>query len=100
MARGTFLIRRTTMPGVEAIEAETDHVFPRHTHEQFGIGVVRRGAHRSLSGRGMVEAGPGNVITVNPGEVHDGMPIGDQGRQWSMLYLDPDVVGDLIDGLE
>ncbi|WP_375781517.1 AraC family ligand binding domain-containing protein [Roseococcus suduntuyensis] len=31
----------------------------------------------SSSGRGPVEAGPGDVITVNPGEVHDGAPIGE-----------------------
>jgi AraC-like DNA-binding protein len=92
MARGKFLIRRTDMPGVEAIEAASDHVFPRHTHEQFGIGVILSGAQRSLSGRGMVDAMPGNVITVNPGEVHDGMPIGDQGRVWTMLYFDPAVI--------
>ena len=94
MARGKFLIGRTTMAGVEAVEAETDHIFPKHTHDQFGIGVIRHGAHRSLSGRGTVEAGPGNVITVNPGEVHDGMPIGDHGRGWTMLYFDPAVVLD------
>lgn len=77
------------MPGVEAVEASTRHTFARHTHEQFGIGVIWQGAHRSHSGRGMVEAGPGDMIMVNPGEVHDGMPIGDAGRSWRMLYFDP-----------
>jgi AraC-like DNA-binding protein len=94
MVRGTFRIRRTTILGVEAVEAETTHVFPKHTHDQFGIGVIRRGAQKSLSGRGVVEAGQGNVITVNPGEVHDGMPIGDRGRMWTMLYFDPQVILD------
>jgi len=58
-------------------------------HEQFGIGVVERGGQLSHSGRGQVEAGPGDVITVNPGEVHDGTPIGDAGRSWRILYFDP-----------
>ena len=31
---------------------------------------------------------PATSITVNPGEVHDGAPIGDSGRSWSMLYFD------------
>jgi AraC-like DNA-binding protein len=39
----------------------------------------------------MVEAGPGDVITCNPGEVHDGRPIGDT-RTWRMLYLPPELV--------
>jgi len=83
------------MPGVEAVTADSGRAFPRHTHEQFGIGIVERGAQKSFSGRGMVEAGPGDVITVNPGEVHDGTPIGDVGRAWRMLYFDPDVIAEL-----
>lgn len=80
------------MRGVEAIAADSLHAFPRHTHEQFGIGIVDRGAQRSASGRGMVEAHAGDVITVNPGEVHDGTPLGDAGRAWRMLYFDPEIV--------
>lgn len=61
-------------------------------HDQFGIGVIESGGQMSLSGRGQVEAGPGDVITVNPGEVHDGTPVGDDGRSWRILYFDPAVV--------
>ena len=53
------------------------------------------GAQRSWSGRGAVEAGLGDVITVNPGEVHDGAPIG-EARAWSMLYLAPSLVGSIV----
>ncbi|WP_119275039.1 AraC family transcriptional regulator [Taklimakanibacter deserti] len=87
---------RCGMAGVEAVLASTRHVFPRHTHDQFGIGVIHQGAHRSLSGRGMVEAGTGDVITVNPGEVHDGAPIGDHGRSWRILYFDPAVISAVV----
>jgi AraC-like DNA-binding protein len=76
--------------------AQSRHAFPRHTHDQFGIGVIERGAQKSLSGRGMVEAGPGDTITVNPGEVHDGIPVGDAGRMWRMLYFDPWRVADAV----
>jgi AraC-like DNA-binding protein len=61
-------------------------------HEQFGIGVVERGGQLSHSGRGQVEAGPDDIITVNPGEVHDGIPVGDSGRSWRILYFEPSVV--------
>ena len=85
-------MQRSAIPGVQAVSARSGHAFARHTHEQFGIGVMRAGAQVSHSGRGQVEAGPGYVITVNPGEVHDGAPIGDGERAWQMLYLDPGVV--------
>lgn len=90
--RNGFRIFRCGMAGVQAVVARSDHHFARHTHDQFGIGVIESGAQKSASGRGPVEAGPGDVITVNPGEVHDGAPIGDEGRFWQMLYFDPDVV--------
>ncbi|MBA3448774.1 MAG: AraC family transcriptional regulator [Pseudaminobacter sp.] len=102
MKNRQFRMLRSRSPGVEAVEAETRHVFPRHTHDRFGIGVIHRGAQKSLSGRGMVEAVAGDTITVNPGEVHDGAPIGDASRSWRMLYFDPaliaDAVGDMSQG--
>ncbi|MEQ9333433.1 AraC family transcriptional regulator [Thalassobaculum sp.] len=92
MSRGGFRMLRCAMPGVEAVEAASRHSFARHTHDRFGIGMIHRGAQRSLSGRGTVEAGAGDVITVNPGEVHDGMPIGEGGRAWRILYFEPALV--------
>lgn len=92
MPSGQFLILRSALAGVQAVSAHSRHAFGRHMHEQFGIGVICHGAQVSHSGRGRVEAGPGHVITVNPGEVHDGAPLGDGARAWQMLYLDPDVV--------
>lgn len=77
------------LPGVHAVEARSAHAFPRHFHEEYGIGLISHGAQKSLSGRGMVEAGAGDLITVNPGEVHDGLPVNGDGRSWRMLYFDP-----------
>ncbi|KKB08402.1 AraC family transcriptional regulator [Devosia geojensis] len=93
-ARGQFRILKSALAGVEVIAADSAHTFARHTHETFGIGLVERGAQKSASGRGMVEAGAGDVITVNPGEVHDGAPIGEAGRAWRMLYIDPAVIAE------
>ncbi|WP_454675186.1 AraC family ligand binding domain-containing protein [Achromobacter pestifer] len=92
MKPAQFTMQRSALAGVQAVAAQSRHRFARHTHDQFGIGVIRAGAQVSHSGRGQVQAGPGHVITVNPGEVHDGAPIGDGMRAWQMLYLDPDVV--------
>jgi AraC-like DNA-binding protein len=96
MNGGQFRMPKTIMPGIAAVVADSDRSFPRHMHDQFGIGLVERGAQKSLSGRGMVEAEAGHVITVNPGEVHDGIPLGEGGRAWRMLYLDIAIVRDTI----
>jgi AraC-like DNA-binding protein len=82
----------TCAPGVAAFSLASDRAFPRHAHDQFGIGVIAEGAHRSWSGRGEVEARAGEVITVNPGEMHDGAPLAGAARRWRMLYVDPAIV--------
>ncbi|WP_206615034.1 AraC family transcriptional regulator [Mesobaculum littorinae] len=70
--------------------------FPRHAHDQFGLGVVRVGGHASWSACGPVEAGPGDVIAVSPEEMHDGAPVG-PGREWEMLYVDPATVARFVE---
>ena len=91
MTRHAFTVKRIADLGVELIEAESGRTFSKHVHEQYGIGLVVRGAQRSASGRGQVEAAAGDLISVNPAEVHDGMPIHDM-RRWHMLYFDPVVI--------
>lgn len=92
------------LDGVDAMTAVTARSFPRHTHDQYGIGVVDAGGHASASDRKQVEAGPGTLIFVNPGEVHDGHAIHKQPRSWRMLYLDPSMLdearSDISDGAD
>ena len=66
---------RSGIPGVEAMTLFSDHVFPRHSHDHFGIGIMTPGAQRSWSLVGHVESEAGDVIMCNPGEMHDGMPL-------------------------
>lgn len=80
---------RSALHGIHAMQADSSRTFARHSHDEYGIGLIVRGAQRSFSGRGMVEAGPGDIIMVNPGEVHDGQPMQDGGRAWLMLYIQP-----------
>lgn len=92
--------RRTSWPGVVAVEAFSRHAFGRHTHDEFGIGVLLQGAQDSASGRGPVRAAAGQVITVNPGEVHDGRPVGGAPRRWRMLYFHSAVMARAFEGIE
>ena len=87
---------RSTLAGVEALSLRTDLAFPRHSHDHFGIGLITEGAQRSWSCIGQVEAGPGDVIMVNPGEIHDGVPLHGGPRSWRMLYFEPRLVRQLL----
>jgi AraC-like DNA-binding protein len=88
-------VTATPWPGVFATDVESARHYERHWHSSFGIGFIERGAHRSLSGRGIVDAQAGDVITCNPGEVHDGRPLGALSRRWRIVYLDPPVLASM-----
>jgi AraC-like DNA-binding protein len=82
-------------PGVFGTDIDSARQYNPHWHATFGFGLMERGAHRSMSGRGIVDARVGEVITTNPGEVHDGRPLGGASRRWRMIYLDPQVMASL-----
>lgn len=86
---------KTLTPVIDAMTAVTAMSFSRHTHDQYGIGTIDQGGHASLSDSGKVEARPGDLILVNPGEVHDGRPLDSRGRAWRMLYFEPGWIHEL-----
>lgn len=75
--------------GVHAAVVRSERHYGRHSHGTFGFGVVDVGAHRSSSGRGTVDAFAGQIVTTNPGEVHDGRPLGAPSRTWCTVYVAP-----------
>lgn len=83
---------RTNREGVEAVTAISTRQFPRHAHDGYGLGLLDSGAHRTWSPIGHVEAVAGDVITINPEEMHDGAPVRGGARQWRMIYLEPTIV--------
>jgi AraC-like DNA-binding protein len=94
-----FRFHPTSLSGLEAVSATSAHIFPKHTHDTYGIGFISAGGQISASGRGQVEAEAGQLISVNPGEVHDGAPLGRMPRSWSMLYLTPDLAAESVSDL-
>jgi AraC-like DNA-binding protein len=86
----------TPWEGVYGTQIESARHYRRHSHAVFGIGLMERGAQKSASGRGQVEAYAGDIIMCNPGEVHDGQPLGSPSRRWRMLYLEPAAMADAM----
>jgi AraC-like DNA-binding protein len=84
---------RSVIRGIEAMTLISNHYFPRHSHDQLGIGVIAFGVQRSWSGVGQVEASPADVIMRSPGEMHDGVPLEGRVRGWRIMYFDPVLVG-------
>src|SRR4051812_29131495 len=80
------------LSGVYSTHIDSAQQFGRHWHDTYGFGFIEHGAQEWFSGRGVVRGYPGDVITTNPGEVHDGRPLGPPTRRWRIVYIDADVM--------
>lgn len=82
--------------GVHAVLMESARAFDKHWHDSFGFGLMDRGGQVSASGRGQVQSLAGQIITTNPGEVHDGVPLHQSARRWRMVYVAPEVLAEMV----
>jgi AraC-like DNA-binding protein len=76
------------VPGVYGTRIDSDRHFGRHWHDAYGFGLLEQGAQAWRSDRGVVYGYPGDVISTNPGEVHDGRPHGGPTRRWRIVFVD------------
>jgi AraC-like DNA-binding protein len=88
----------TPWEGVHGTAMDSARHYGRHWHSTYGVGLLDHGAQSSASGRGKVDAYAGDFITTNPGEVHDGRPLGGPSRCWRMVYLDAAVMAGMLGG--
>jgi AraC-like DNA-binding protein len=82
-------------PGVYATEVDSGRHYAKHWHTTYGFGLIDRGAHRSASPQGAVDAFEGDIVCMNPGDVHDGRPLGGPSRRWFTVYVEPEVLASI-----
>lgn len=62
------------------------HRFALHYHEEYVIGVIERGHYCCWYQGAMRQFYEGQIIIVNPGEIHSGHPLGATGWSYRTLY--------------
>jgi AraC-like DNA-binding protein len=85
-------------PGMYATETTSGRHYGRHSHATYGFGVLDDGAQRSSSDRRTFDAYPGDILATNPGEMHDGRPLGGPSRRWHTIYLEPGLLAGIAGG--
>ncbi|MER8901119.1 AraC family transcriptional regulator [Mesorhizobium sp. M0317] len=85
--------------GIERIEAHFHgKAFDLHRHDTLAVGVTLSGVQR-FHYRGTVNHSlPGQVIVLHPDEVHDGGAGTEDGLRYRILYLEPSLLLDCLDG--
>lgn len=86
--------------GIDMFEADYKNFsFPKHSHDYYAFGTILNGAERFMSRGTNYVAARGQLLMMNPMQVHDGGPASDDGYQYQIMFIDPAVFGDLISEL-
>jgi AraC-like DNA-binding protein len=90
---------RARIDGVTQLDARfVGHVFERHSHDTFSIGVTTGGVQRFDCRGARHDSVPGDVILFNPDEMHDGRAGADGGFRYRMLYVAPAALDEMLRG--
>ncbi len=79
--------------GITALAASMyDFTYKKHAHKEYAIGVTLRGIQSyHLEGTRQLSHKNG-VMIFNPEQAHDGMAHGEEGLDYVMLYIDPELL--------
>ncbi|TMU87066.1 AraC family transcriptional regulator [Bacillus sp. BHET2] len=79
--------------GITALSASmTDFSYKKHSHREYAIGVTLRGIqHYHLDGS-LHLSHPNGVMLFNPEQAHDGMAHTEEGLDYVMLYIKPELL--------
>src|SRR6201999_2677012 len=82
--------RDDAFPFIEAraVHDGSNVCYAKHTHETFSIGVITHGACTYINERLREPIGVGNVVVINPGDVHACNPLDREAWSYRMLYVD------------
>jgi AraC-like DNA-binding protein len=85
---------------VEAMHAHFErHVYHRHSHETYSLGVTDDGA-QSFTCRGSSHtSGTGMVMAFNPDDPHDGWAGDERGFTYRMIHIGPALVAGVLEDL-
>jgi AraC-like DNA-binding protein len=93
----SFIRRLPAVRGVEVFGASfTQFSYARHSHDSYAFGAVESGAMRFWHDGADYLAARGDVIAINPGEVHDGRTEASTGCRYHMLYVECSVIEDVL----
>lgn len=83
-------IKSDHLPEVTALQAAMDRfTYDKHAHEEYAFGVTLSGRQDFFSSGTYHRSPPGNVIQLNPDEVHDGHSGVEEPLSYVMLYVHP-----------
>lgn len=86
------------LPGIDLLRARyVRHTFPRHSHEGYVFATITGGIEEVGLPGGVVNAGPGTVVMINPEVPHSARAGTPEGWVYSTLYPSAQVVAEIAE---
>lgn len=86
--------------GIDLFEADYKRfAFPKHSHDYYAFGTILNGAEQFMTRGTKYVASRGQLLMMNPMQVHDGGPASDDGYHYQIMFIAPEVFGNLVDEL-
>lgn len=97
--RRGWLSAAASAPGLERVEAQLrGEAYAPHRHDSYAIGLTLAGV-QCFDYRGEARHSlPGRVVALFPDELHDGRAGVEAGFRYRMLYVDPWLLSEALDG--
>ncbi len=85
--------RASTLPELLVFQANYQKFqFARHFHDEFALGLMESGVQKIFCHGRDYFAPAGSLITVNPGDIHDGCSANGAGYKYRILYIPVDLM--------
>jgi AraC-like DNA-binding protein len=82
---------------LEAMHAHFErHVYHRHSHDAYSLGVTDAGAQSFTCRGGAYTSAAGMVMAFNPDDPHDGQATDGDGFTYRMIHIGPELVADVL----
>jgi AraC-like DNA-binding protein len=83
--------------GIDLFEADYKNFsFPKHSHDYYAFGTILNGAEQFMTRGTNYVATRGQLLIMNPMQVHDGRSASDHGYQYQIMFIAPEIFGDLV----
>jgi AraC-like DNA-binding protein len=83
---------------LEAMHAHFEqHIYHRHSHDTYSLGVTETGAQSFTCRRSAHTSAAGMVMAFNPDDPHDGWATGELGFTYRMIHIGPELMSGVLD---
>lgn len=82
---GEFHSLRPTFLGMKKVTIQRDHLYPLHRHKEYELVAVLKGLYRCSLNHHPLQLGPGEVLLVKPGDLHQ--PVFSRGQQQLVVHF-------------